>query len=477
MIKSSTMRSLGALALIAGLAACQPTPPEEPGRAEIEARLVPVVTIIGDDYSDYSLEERREAYGVPSASVAVGRGGEASWAGAYGAADSPDTRFQAASLSKTVAAAGILALAAERGVDIDADITADLPMLDWADINRENRPVTLRGLLSHTAGATVGGFPGYPVDAEIPSNLEVIRGGAITNTDPVVIEYDPEQPRRYAGGGYQIAQLWAETVSGEPFPSLMRRLVLDPVGMSMSDFTQPPPGDVGPEGYARAHESDGAPLEGGWHVYPELAAAGLWTTAPDYLRFALALMAAEGGDETVGISPDIAREMTTPVVQTFALGLGAEMRGEERRWRKGGSNRGFRSYVMMFPDRGDAIIVMTNGENGFPLLGDINRTANTVYGWPSSPLLTEERFPLDAEALAVFAGGYAFPLSDDPVLQLVAGEGELSASIGGGAPFRLVPISETLFIDPADGQEVEFEIEGETITARSQGYTFTRLAE
>jgi CubicO group peptidase (beta-lactamase class C family) len=458
------------------LAGCQPALKAAPGRAEIEARLIPAVTIVGDDYSAYSLEERREVYRVPSVTVAVGRNGASSWAGAYGAAGNPDTLFQAASLSKTVAAAGILRLAAERGTDFDADIAGDLPMLDWEAINPEGRPVTLRGLLSHTAGATVGGFPGYSVDEEVPTNLEVIQGSDRTNTDAVIIDFDPDNPRRYAGGGYQIAQLWAETVSGEAFPELMRRLVLDPVGMERSTFVQDRPEPDG-SGYAFAHDGDGAPIEGGWHVYPELAAAGLWTTAPEYLRFALALMAAEGGDETVGVSPEIARAMSTPVVETFALGMGSEISFEERRWRKGGSNRGFRSYVMMFPDRGDAIVVMTNGDNGFPMLGDINRTANQVYGWPALEPRREERFPVDPAALDRLAGTYLFGVSGDPILELTVGEGELSGRFNGGDAFRLVPISVDVFIDPNDAQEVSFEVGEGTVTARSQGYVFTKPAD
>lgn len=138
-------------------------PPAKPaGQIEIEAALMPSIIVRNDDYSEYGLDDRRAFHGVPAASVAIARNGEIEWAEGYGEDTNADTLFQAASLSKAVAAAGIITFAMQEGIGLDEDLTPTMETLDLAAINSSGRPVTLRALLSHTNGATVSGFPGYP---------------------------------------------------------------------------------------------------------------------------------------------------------------------------------------------------------------------------------------------------------------------------------------------------------------------------
>lgn len=428
------------------------TPDKPAGQLEIEAALMPSIIVRNDDYSEYGLDDRRAFHGVPAASVAIARNGAIEWAEGYGEDTDADTLFQAASLSKAVAAAGIITLAMQESIGLDEDLTSKMQTLDLSSINESGRPVTLRALLSHTNGATVSGFPGYPPAGPIPSNLEVIQGSENTNTDAVTFQPIADGERRYAGGGYQVAQAWAEETSGEPFDVLMKRLVLDPIGMEASTFAQPLPADLASGNVAEAYTGDGEMVSGGWHIYPEQAAAGLWTTPTDYARFMLALIGAEAGDDGLGLRPDVAKEMTTVVAEQYGLGMGLQRpQGDEARWMHSGSNKGYRCTAMGFPERGDVIVVMTNHPNGFPLLGEINRAGNRTYDWPRTPPLEVDRYPLSEDQLSDFVGGYTRKGETNILFDISVSGQDLFAQVRDfDYRFRLIPLSETEFIDPGD---------------------------
>lgn len=419
---------------------------------EIEEALLPSIIVNGDDYSSYGLDQRRAFHGIPSASVAIIKDGKIDWAAGYGDGIDSDTLFQAASLSKAVAAAGIATFAAEQGVSLDDDLTPLMTSLDLAEMNQSGKPVTLRALLSHTNGATVSGFPGYSPMGPVPTNLEVILGSDNTNTDPVTFQPIADGERRYAGGGYQVAQAWAEEASGENFADLMQRLVLDPIGMKASTFSQPLTPVQATGNVAEAYTGDGEMVEGGWHVYPEQAAAGLWTTPSEYARFMLALIRAAEGDASYGLAPQIAVEMTTPVAENYGLGMGLQRpQGDERRWMHSGSNKGYRCTAMGFPDRGDVIVVMTNHPRGFPLLGEINRAGNRSYDWPRTPPLEVDRFELSPASLADYVGAYRRDGETDILFDIFVSGKDLRAQVRAyDYAFTLIPLSETEFIDPGD---------------------------
>lgn len=446
------------------------TPPEQ---IALEAGISPVPLVTGETPKAVPLAERMAALGVPGVSVAVYRDGAPDWAAGYGAGVDAGTLFQAASLSKMVASVGIVALAQEKGVDLDTDISGALTGIDLAALNPEGLPITLRALLSHTNGANVSGFPGYAAGTDVPSTLEVITGSERTNTLAVVIRRpDAANPFSYSGGGYTVAQYWAEQVSGEDFAALMQRLVLDPVGMEASTFVQPLPEAVAGGNVAAAHDSQGAEIAGRWHTYPELAAAGLWTTSSDFGRF---LMALTGRAE--GIDPAVAAEVTRPVVSDYGLGIGIVSHDGEVSLRHSGGNAGYSCYALVWPGRGDAIVVMTNADNGFRLYRDIVETAGALYGWPSGAPAPRQRAALSAEELAVLAGQYVVEGTPDMILEFSAGEGELLGASPIAGNFRAVPVEGGALVSPEDGFEIRYTINGSDVRLSVMGMTLVKAPQ
>jgi CubicO group peptidase (beta-lactamase class C family) len=251
--------------------------------------------------------------------VAAIESSELAWTAFAGGDDG--TLFQAGSLSKTVTSAVTLELV-ERG---------ELELDD-----------ALRALLGHTAGANVPFYPGYAPDGEVPTLAQSLAGVAPSATPAVELDPKAAGSFRYSGGGYSLVQQLIEGTTGRAFADVAKELVLEPVGMTRSTFVQSPP-----------------------RLYPEAAAAGLWTTPADLARFVCALQ-----------SGRTAEVMTTPHVKLpwrsqwtlLALlglerpesaGLGLFLRGE-RFINLGGAANSFSALVGSTRD-GTGMVVMTRG--------------------------------------------------------------------------------------------------------------------
>ncbi len=313
----------------------------------------------------------------------------------------PETLFQAASISKPVTAAAALTMVQAGKLSLDEDVNDKLT--SWkvpANEFTRKAAVTLRGLFSHTAGMTVHGFPGYASGAGVPTVVEVLDGEG--NTDPVRVDMEPRTQRRYSGGGYTVAQLLMTDVVGQPFPEILREAVLEPVGMTSSTFEQPLPESLHANA-ARAHNSDGSPVKGRWHTYPEMAAAGLWTTAADLARFFIELREAHRGESDRILSQTTAEDMLTA-----HIGLITTAEDGDIRFGHGGANKGFRCDARIYLNSGDGVVVMTNSDGGDRVYDEIMRAVAAEYSWPGDQPTEKEVVPLDPAALAAFAGSYRF---------------------------------------------------------------------
>lgn len=423
---------------------------------QIEQAIISVVTFKGEEDERLTLPERQTELGIPITSVAIAKNWDIHWAKAYGETANTDTRLQAASLSKTIASVGLITLAEDLGISLDDDLSKELKDFGIATLNPESFPITLRGLLSHTNGATVSGFRGYAVGSNLPDSRQIVSGVSPANSKPVTIMPNPQAERRYSGGGYQIAQLWAETITEESFEQLMQRLVLKPIGMTNSSFTVVEPDAVKSANYAQAFDGYGAVIGGGWYLHPEQAAAGLWTTPSDYTKFVLHLMGAAQGRDDSAIRPSVAKEVLTPVINETGMGLGIQTRQGEIRLMKSGLNQGFICTFMAFPERGDVIVTMTNSKSGFPMIGDVNRTANQAYGWPSSPLIVHDRLSVNENELFQLAGDYSVKGDTNIAFSLTHDGSTLIGTTPSGYRFDLVKIGENQFVDPADAEIATF---------------------
>lgn len=341
--------------------------------------------------SDFALGERLAHHSVPGLSIALVDGGRLLWARGFGtrragATESitPATLFQAASISKPIAATGMLRMVDDGRLDLDRSVEAYLTSWRMPDGRQSaEHPVTLRRIASHSAGFTVRGFPGYADGERLPTVQEILRGDSPANTSPVTVgKLHPGETYRYSGGGYVVMQLIMTDVSGESFPSLMRELVLTPLGMERSTFAQPLPAELWDQATV-GHDENGNPLKGRWRTYPELAAAGLWTTPTDLMRWARELAAVRNGSSEF-LSRELVVEMLAPQMESVGLGPMLSGTGESFRFSHSGGNRGFRGTVVYYPETGQGAAILTNGDNGAPLGREVLAALAEVYHWPET---------------------------------------------------------------------------------------------
>jgi CubicO group peptidase (beta-lactamase class C family) len=384
------MRHAGIIfVLLAAVFACaQPVVTSTQDPASLAERFESPQVPSRGGYDSYSLRELMSRLGVPGVSVAVIRDFKVYLAKAYGVADvstgapvDSETLFQAASISKPVAAMGVLRAVQEGRFSLDAD--ANTILKSWK-IPASEWTVTPRSLLSHTSGADDGfGFPGYAPGSPLPTLVQILRGEKPSNTGPVIFGRPPGTGFKYSGGGVTIMQLAMTDVYGKPYPDLLRELVLQPVGMTRSGYEQP----LSPErdkNAARAHGAAGQAMGAKWHVYPEMAAAGLWTTPIDLAKFAIEIQLSLQGRSNKVLSPEMARQMVAPVgVGPFAVGLTIEKRGEGWYFSHGGSNWGFRGNVIAHVSKGYGLAIMTNGDRGSILIEELGARIASACQWDS----------------------------------------------------------------------------------------------
>jgi hypothetical protein len=281
----------------------------------------------------------------------------------------------------------------------------------------------------------------------------VLNGEKPANTPAIRSEAAPGSKWNYSGGGYTIMQQALIDVTKEPFPKLLHDTVLAPIGMPHSTYEQPLPKEF--QAYAATpYSGDGKPIKGGAHTYPEMAAAGLWTTPTDLARYAIEVQKSLEGKANHVLSAEMTRQMLTPGMGKWGLGL--EIGGAEANpyFSHGGVNEGFVNNFAAYEKNGEGAVVMTNSANGGLIASEILHSVAAVYKWPDFQPTVRAAVSVDPKILAQYVGVYALAPTFNMTITLV--NGQLISQASRQGKLLLFAESETTFFPKEVNAEIEF---------------------
>lgn len=427
---------------------------------KVEACVPGPVQVKGRPIDCRTLKDRMAELHVPAVSIAVVHKGVIEWARAYGPKQSggadagADTLFQAGSISKPVASLGALHLVQEGKLSLDTDVNHTLT--SWQippSPAAKGGFVTLRELLTHTAGMTVHGFPGYAASAPVPTLVQVLNGEPPANTKPIRIETAPGTEWKYSGGGFTVMQQLVIDVTKEPYPKFLHDTVLQPIGMTHSTYQQPLPADLRAS-IATPYHENGDPIVGGPHTYPEMAAAGLWSTPSDLARYIIELQQSLRGEANHVLSQAMTKQMLTRGKGDWGLGIQIGGSASNPYFTHGGVDEGYESLLVGYENTGDGAVVMTNAEGGIRLAGQLISSIAAAYDWPDFRPAQRTEIKLDHAALARYLGTYQ--IAPQFAVTFTLEGNQLMTQATGQPKFPVYPESANKFFLKAVDAEVEF---------------------
>ena len=338
----------------------------------------------------WNLTDRMKKYNINGVSIAVIHNYQIEWARGYGYTDVSEKRpvtektlFQAASISKSLNSVGVLKLVQDKKLDLNTDINKYL--VTWKfpyDEKSNSKLITLANLLSHTAGLTIHGFPGYAKGEVLPTLPQILDGQKPANTQAVRSSAEPGKNVDYSGGGITVSQMIVMDVTHQPYDIFMKNNVLDPLGMTSSSFAQPPEEKNG-KLFATGYRADGKEVPGKYHIYPEQAAAGLWTSPSDLCKYIIETQLSWQGKSSKVLTPEMTRIRLTPILEDAALGtfVNSRVTGSLKYFNHNGGNEGFQCTAIGCRDNGEGVVIMTNSDNGSQIYEEIVNSVATVYKW------------------------------------------------------------------------------------------------
>ena len=414
----------------------------------VENGLLSPVVLKGETPLGMRIDERMKFYRTPGVSVAVINDGKVEWARGYGLLKvngqqrvNTETLFQAASISKTFTALATLQLVEKRKLDLDEDVNVKLSTwkIPESDLTKTEKP-TLRRVLSHTAGLSVGGFLGYLKGQPLPSLPQLLNGEKPANTPPVRIQIIPGSKFSYSGGGYEVLQQLLMDVSGKSFTDLIQP-ILKTLRMSRSTFNLP---SVKDSNVASGHFPNGEEIEGGWFVHPQLAAAALWSTPSDLAQLVIEIQKSNEGRSNRILSKEMTKIMLSPQVENVGLGVFVDGQGPSARFNTAGSNVGYKCYAVGYLQSGQGAVVMTNAENGAQLGFEILRSISAEYGWSDFKPRQRVISKIDPSAYDDYVGEYDLGVPGPHII--ITREGDKLINQGPQQPkAELLPESPNVF--------------------------------
>ena len=443
--------------------------------------LRPAIAIKGQPPEKWTLAEEMAQSHVPGLTVAVIDDNEIAWTRGFGIKEAgrtdpvtTSTLFEAQSISKAVTTTAALVLVNSGRISLDENPNAYLKSwkLPYNDYQAQEK-VTLRRILSHSSGLNVGGFAGYRAGDALPSLIQILDGQKPANNPPIRVDFTPGSKYRYSGGGAEVMQQVLVDVTGQRFPELMKKLVLDPLGMTLSTYDQPLPESRWAEA-AYGHDGEGAVIKGKWPIQPEMAAGGLWTTPTDLAKWALAVTRAWKGEQNKLFSKQIATEMLTVQKAPYGLGVEVQGTGPSLEFSHSGSNSGFRAQVVMFPAVGKGAVIMANGDRADWVIGNLIRSIANEYHWPSLTQVEREVVPLSTAQLDALVGVFSMPpgpSGEQVTYEITRTGSKLFAEfkgLGSYPKYELFPSSATSFFSTS-GLNVDFTLDGGRATSLKMG--------
>jgi CubicO group peptidase (beta-lactamase class C family) len=442
---------------------------------KVEEGLLPPLPVNGE--RSWTLLERMKYYNVPGVSIAVIDQFRIAWARGYGIADRStgapvtiETLFQASSMSKTITAAAAIRLAEKKILDLDAPIQSQLKSWKLPENESTKRPITLRMLLSHRAGLNVPGFPGFEQGETLPTVLEQFDGLGASNTQPLRVVMEPGAKFRYSGGGYLLAQQLMMEVTGLQFDEIIRKEILEPLGMKHSYYNHPPAAEQ-LKFAAAGHDENGEVIAGKFRIHTDLAASGLWTTPSDYALFIIALQNSIKGTPNSLLSAVSAKAMITAENGPMGIGVFVSPHKNVNYLVHPGNNWGFYSIYFAHPEKGYGVVIFANHDNGSPLVNEIVRAVAHEYNWEDflPAFLNRIQPSIQADSCT---GRYK--ISADDVLSVRRNAHRLSASTTFSDEFELIPVSENRYVHPQEAIIYTFENKEVSIT---NDYSFEGFGE
>ncbi len=442
----------------------------------VERGLRTAFVVKGEPIPKMALAERMKQYNVPGISIAVINNATIEWAQGYGVVEAgsttpvtTETIFQAASISKLVSAVLVLSLVQSGTLDLDEDVNRKLQ--SWKVPENEytrERKVTLRRVLSHSAGLSVKEFWGYGVDENVPTLLQILDGREPANSPPVRVVARPGSVWQYSGGGYALVQQLLQDVTGKSFSEISQEMIFEKLDMKLSTFAQPLPRSFAATA-AIGHQPDGHSLEDKWYTYPEMAAAGLWTTPSDLARLGIEIHQAKAGKSGQVFSTEMTNTLLTPQFGNSGLGAFVNGNGQVTWLFSGGSNVGFRCFMAVFVETGQGAVVMTNSENGSHLAMEIMRGISHFYNWPDFRVQERVVVKVDPKIYGTYEGVYEFAAPPGMQILITQEKKRLVAELV-GRKVELYPQTETEYFEIGTGSMISFvkdaegKVDGLTLT-------------
>lgn len=425
----------------------------------IESRIQRIVnnlqaeTAIEGVYERKTLAEQLKNYHTPGLSIAVINDGKIEWARGFGIGNEAtndsvtiNTLFEAGSVSKPIFALAVMRLKEKGVIDLDKDVNDYLKSWKVPANNDWQPKLSLRQLLSHTAGLTVHGFPGYLKTEAIPTLPQILNGQPPANTPAVKVNMLPGTAFRYSGGGITVAQLTIMDILGKPFPEIMSQELFKPLKLKYSTYHQPIPDSLD-QITSSAFPTKGQAIKGRFHVYPEMAAAGLWSNPTELATILLEVQRSLKGQSAV-FKKETIEEMLTPQKVATHIGIGffLESKGDSARFGHGGWDEGFVTEAKAYKKVGKGAIIMVNSNEGYALLDELMKAIAIEYQWADFLPIPKKELSTTTDDLKKYAGNYTD--ADKNSFKIEASKNSLYLVCQNQPPIKISKAKEGTFYNP-----------------------------